>query len=466
MTSSRSPRPTSKLKSEKTSFAPKTFHSAVAVRTVHAAGVGSEKRSSQAGAVASVPGRARSRFLATRRSSVWATGARFAVWPRIASASVESRRISALCRFAVFSCRCSSTSRTAARYSEYVPLYSITSARSIVGGAVDVHHTRDHVVEQVEVMTRDNERASVSAQHRQQPRPHVGIEVVGGLVEQEQLAPSEQDAHELEAPPLPAGECPQRDIDAVVGEPDAHGEPPDLRLRGVAARGLEAFLELGEARDVRLRRVLVDRDPGLLEVVLKPVETLAREDVAEAARVVGHHVGPRILREVPRGLRAPNGVPSGARRRRQGQRKRVVLPAPLRPTSPIFSPGPTWVVTASTIVVPPISTERSRMVSTRIVLTSWPTCSLGRRSGALHVAHAGRHCPRLSCGSGGARGVPQQASTEALDTQLECTSRPGSSTLCGQGREPLSELASCGLLRTRTRRCPGRTTRVGSSRER
>jgi hypothetical protein len=80
--------------------------------------------------------------------------------------------------------------------------------------------------------------------------------VVGGLVEQEQVAAREQDAHQLEAPALAAGQRAEREVEPVVGEPDPGGDLADLRLGLVAARGLEPLHRLGDPVDVVGRCVL------------------------------------------------------------------------------------------------------------------------------------------------------------------------------------------------------------------
>ena len=59
-------------------------------------------------------------------------------------------------------------------------------------------HAGDRLVEQVEVVAHDEQRAAVRAQELEQPVAGVGVEVVGGLVEEEQVAAAEEDAHELE----------------------------------------------------------------------------------------------------------------------------------------------------------------------------------------------------------------------------------------------------------------------------
>ena len=241
----------------------------------------------------------------------------------------------------------------AARYWEYVPLYSTSVPVRLLRLAVDVDDTRDRLVEQVEVVAHDEQRAAVRAQELEQPGAGVGVEVVGRLVEQQQVAAAEEDAHELDAPPLTAGEraegerrggrrAGRRRRRACAPPPRPRSHRP-TRTRSCAAP---------KRSMLRLRRRLVHRDPQLLE-------RAAGARRARARRARGR--GPSC-RRAPR---RPEGPGRGSRWRRRGGRPRpegesappstrssVVLPAPLRPTRPTLSPGRTCSVTPSTIRLP------------------------------------------------------------------------------------------------------------------
>ena len=103
-------------------------------------------------------------------------------------------------------------------------------------------------------MAHNEQRAAVRAQELEQPAAGVGVEVVRRFVEQEQLAPAEQDAHQLGAPPLPAGQRAEVEVEAVGAEPDAVGELADLGLGRVATGGLERLLGIALKRWMFSRR--------------------------------------------------------------------------------------------------------------------------------------------------------------------------------------------------------------------
>ena len=69
-------------------------------------------------------------------------------------------------------------------------------------GLVEVQHPGDGLVEQVEVVADHQQGAAVGAQEAHQPVLGVAVEVVGGLVEQEDVAAGEEDAGQLHPAPL------------------------------------------------------------------------------------------------------------------------------------------------------------------------------------------------------------------------------------------------------------------------
>ena len=203
-----------------------------------------------------------------------------------------------------------------------------------------------------------------AAQEPQQPVAGVGVEVVGGLVEQQQVAAGEEDAGQLEASPLATGEGAEGEVEPVGAQAETVDEAADLGVGGVAPVVLEALLGVGEPDDVAVGRVLLEGDPELLEVVGGLVEAAARQDVGEAVGVVGDGLLAGVLGEVAGGARRVGSVPDLAGAAPPSVLKSVVLPAPLRPTRPTLSPARTWKVTPSTMVLPPISTTRSLTFST------------------------------------------------------------------------------------------------------
>ena len=181
--------------------------------------------------------------------------------------------------------------------------------------AVDVHDAGDRFVEEVEVVAHDEQRAAVRPQELEQPGARVGVEVVGGLVEQEQVAAAEEDAHELGAAPLTAGERAEVEVEAIRAQADAVGELAHLRLRGVPTGRLELLLRGAEALDVLGRGVLLERDPQLLGARQESSSPRPEKHVGEDGGVVGDGVAAGVLREVAgerRALDEPGPRPVGA----------------------------------------------------------------------------------------------------------------------------------------------------------
>ena len=91
----------------------------------------------------------------------------------------------------------------------------------LLAGALEVEHAGDGLVEQVEVVADDEQRAAVAAQELHQPRLGVGVEVVGRLVEQEHVAAGEEDAGQLDPAALAARQHAERQVEPVGAEPEA-----------------------------------------------------------------------------------------------------------------------------------------------------------------------------------------------------------------------------------------------------
>ena len=162
---------------------------------------------------------------------------------------------------------------------------------------VEVQHARDRLVEQREVVADDEQRAAVRAQERHQPRLGVDVEVVRRLVEQHEVAAREQDARQLGAPALAAGERADREIEPVGREPEPGDDAPHLRLGRVAARRAERVLGVAERLHVARRRIGVDLGAQLLEAAHRLVEAAARQHVRQRGAVEPGAARGRILRK-------------------------------------------------------------------------------------------------------------------------------------------------------------------------
>ena len=76
--------------------------------------------------------------------------------------------------------------------------------------AVELEDPAGHVVEEVAVVGDGDDGARVVAEEALEPRDRLGVEVVGRLVEQQQVGPLQQQAAQGDAPALAAGE--RRDV--------------------------------------------------------------------------------------------------------------------------------------------------------------------------------------------------------------------------------------------------------------
>jgi hypothetical protein len=97
----------------------------------------------------------------------------------------------------------------------------------------------------------DHEAAGMATQELAQPAQRVGVEVVGGLVEQQcgrragaGVGRGEQDAGQFHAAALPAGQRAQRLGQNTFGQAETRADPPGLALGGVSTQCGEPLFEL------------------------------------------------------------------------------------------------------------------------------------------------------------------------------------------------------------------------------
>ena len=110
---------------------------------------------------------------------------------------------------------------------------------------IEVEDPVDRRLDDGHVVRDDHEPALVVAQELAQPTDRVGIEVVGGLVEQQCLGPAEQDARQLDASSLTTRQGPEGLLEDTFREADTCRDGRRLRLGGVAAPCSELLLQLG-----------------------------------------------------------------------------------------------------------------------------------------------------------------------------------------------------------------------------
>ena len=125
----------------------------------------------------------------------------------------------------------------------------------------------DDVGEQFDVVADHDQSALVRLEETAQPVDRVGVEVVGGLVEQQDrlglatgagLGRGEQDPGELDTAALPARECLQCLREHAVGQAQVGADPGGFALGRVTAEGSEALFEAAVAVDGLVPGGLVD----------------------------------------------------------------------------------------------------------------------------------------------------------------------------------------------------------------
>ena len=103
-------------------------------------------------------------------------------------------------------------------------------------------------------MAHHEQRAAVLLQEPDEPLLGVVVEVVGRLVEEQELAAREQDAGELDPAPLTTGQRVDREVEPALGEPEPGRDASHLGLRRVPTGVAEFLFGAGELGDVLLGR--------------------------------------------------------------------------------------------------------------------------------------------------------------------------------------------------------------------
>jgi hypothetical protein len=163
--------------------------------------------------------------------------------------------------------------------------------------AVELEDPAGDVVEEVAVVRDRDDGALVLGQEALEPRDRLGVEVVGRLVEEQQVRSGQEEPAERDAPPLSAGEG--RHVAVAVRHAERVHRPVERRLEGPGVVSVDLLLHrrlLGEERvevGVRLAEPGRDRVEAVEQVAERPDAVL---DVA--ADVLGR-IELRLLLEQP-----------------------------------------------------------------------------------------------------------------------------------------------------------------------
>ena len=130
---------------------------------------------------------------------------------------------------------------------------------------VEVKDAGDRTIEQDEVVAHDQQRASVGRQELHQPGFGVRVQVVRRLVEEQQLAPGEQDAGQLEPSPLASGKHPDGEVHPVGRHTEPGRDPASLGLGRISPGVPVLLLGPGVPGDVPSGGRFLHGQPELLE---------------------------------------------------------------------------------------------------------------------------------------------------------------------------------------------------------
>ena len=226
-----------------------------------------------------------------------------------------------------------------------MPLQLLLEPARVVAGErdapapVELQDPLRDVVEEVAVVGDGDDRARVLLEEPLQPLDGLGVEVVGRLVEQQQVGVLEQQPAQRDASLLAAGQ--RRDVGVVGRAAQRVHRDLDVALQVPGVGGVDLVLQRG----------LLGADRLVVGVGLGPLghhRVVLLDQAVDLAHAV-HDVALDVLGRVE--LRAPG---SGSRRVNPGVsraspvkpssspamiRSRLDLPAPFGPMTPILAPG-------------------------------------------------------------------------------------------------------------------------------
>ncbi len=229
--------------------------------------------------------------------------------------------------------------------------------------AVEFENPAGDVVEEIAIVGDRDHGAGIFAEEAFEPRHALGVEVVGGFVEQQHVGLRQQQLAQRDAPLLAAGQVrnrgiPRRQPQRVGGDVERAVEIPavrrvDLRLQIALAFEQRVHLVVGH----RLRELVGDR------VVFGQQRLELRHAVLDVAAHVLAGVELRFLRQEadldaflrPRFAVDRVSMPAMIR-------SSVDFPDPFKPSTPIFAPGKNDSEMFSRILRPPGTTLETRFM--------------------------------------------------------------------------------------------------------
>ena len=195
----------------------------------------------------------------------------------------------------------------------------------------------DRLVEERQVVGDHQHPPAICGEPLDQPGLGVEVEVVGGLVEQQDIGLGEQDPCQLDPPPLASRHGDHRLIELLMADPQGSRHSLRLGLGDESTFRLEFVMQATEAGDPTvplLTGEVVEAPSGFLDTALHGTDVPGHEDALQCGRVRVLQFGERrLLREVADGAGAEHR-PLGRRHLPgQGLHQRR-LPRPVAPNQP------------------------------------------------------------------------------------------------------------------------------------
>jgi len=167
--------------------------------------------------------------------------------------------------------------------------------------SVELEDPARHVVEEVPVVGDRHDRSLVLVQKPLEPGHRLGVEVVGGLVQQEEIGPAEQQAAEGDPAPLAARER----VHAGIAGREPEGVHGDLEgaVQLPGSDGLDAVLDLALLGQEAVHLVGARRSQLFADLVEAPEQrrglahTLGHVSEDVAGRIEGRFLGEMTDRE-------------------------------------------------------------------------------------------------------------------------------------------------------------------------
>ena len=192
---------------------------------------------------------------------------------------------------------------------------------------IDVHHA----VEEVAVVRDDEQRAGVALEPVLQPDDGVEVEVVGRLVEQQQVGRAHQRLREVQAHAPAAGEARHRLLHLLVREAQAEQQLLGARAHGVGVGVAQRRVQLAHA--------------GCRRRLLRPRRALLRAPRRSTSPSIAYSTAGRSSAGVScatcatRQCAGKSTSPLSACSSPRSSANRLDLPEPLAPIRPTCSPG-------------------------------------------------------------------------------------------------------------------------------